>query len=82
MNRGQPVAELVRDTPGQSAKSRQCVLEPELLLELRDLGEIGKQADGGRRLSRLVVERRDGHADVQQSPGALDVGRPPGDDLR
>ena len=40
VDRGQPVAELVRDAGRQLPEPRQAVLEPQLLFELHDLAEI------------------------------------------
>ena len=45
VDRRQPVAELVRDAGGQLAEPRQAVLQPQLLLEIHDLGQVAEQAD-------------------------------------
>ena len=55
MNRRQAVPELVRDAGRQLADRREAVLQPQLLLEILDRGQIGEQAD---RAVQLALRRR------------------------
>ena len=78
MNRREPVPELVRDAGGQLAEARQRFLEPQLLLELDDAGEIGKEADRAARVAG-ALERRHRHAEMHSLHRPLHFDRPPHD---
>ena len=56
VNRGQAVAELVRDAGGQLAHPRQAVLQAELLLECDDGREVREEANGSLHVGRLAEE--------------------------
>ena len=61
---GQPVAELVRDAGRQLADRREAVLQPQLLFEIFDSGQIREQADGAVHRARAVRQRRHRHAEM------------------
>ena len=71
MDRGQAVAELVRDARGQLAEPREAVLQPQLIFQLDHVAEIGEQADRAVLVTGLVANRRDGDAEMRRarSPG-------------
>ena len=78
MDRREAVAELVRDTRGELADLRQAVLQPQLLLELDDVGEVAEQADRAVRAPGSSADRRDRDAEVRRgrSLGSMRAARP------
>ena len=67
VDRGQAVAEFVRDAGGQLAEPGEAVLQPQLLFEIDDFAEIGEQADRAVREARAVADRRHGDAEVRRA---------------
>ena len=66
MNGREPVAELVRDARGQLPDLGQAVLQPQLLLELDDVGQIAEEADGAIARSGDGLDRRHRDAEVRR----------------
>ena len=66
VNRGQPVAKLVRDAGRQFTDAREAVFQPHLLLERDHRGQIGEEANHAVRRRRVVSERRHAEPKVQR----------------
>ena len=64
MNHGQAIAKLVRDAGRQLTDPGQALLEPNLLLEVVNRGEIGKQADRSLQSTIVIHHRRYRHPEV------------------
>ena len=74
MDGGETVAELVSEARRQLAKPGKAVLQPQLLLEADDNGQVREEADGPSQGSVAVAQRRHAHPEVQRSPvGRLDL---------
>ena len=72
VNRRQAVAELVRDAGGQLAEARQRLLQPQLLLELDDVGQVREQADDAAAAAPAAAKRR--HGDAESATTGRDRG--------
>src|SRR5688572_22751499 len=78
MDGGKPVAKLMRDPGGEFAETRERLLEPQLLVQFRDVGQVGEQADDAVAVLDCA-KRRHRHAVMRGPLGAQYLYRSPDD---